>query len=397
MTRIEGHAKLVLAVDDNGTVRDASFPSTTLVRGFEYLVRGRPPEFTIKVVERICGICPIPHGVASAEAFEHAIGVSIPPEAHRLRELLLISDRLHSHALHQYLLAHDFPIPGVKKEEMRMRLQTIRRGAQEIADIVGGEAIHPSNIVIGGMKTQISARATALLYRSMRACEPLVRQNRDDIAAGIEAWKDASAYDISGKEGPMLASDMYYGDRKEVDLSAISEMSPYRYYGKDDAGRSSNITIPLYYGEPVEVGPRARLAKYKGLKSTSPLDINNARAREMAIYVNRALEILDELDESRIVRSDAILCKGEGVGVIEAPRGTNIHQAELGKNGLVESYNIIAPTTWNMPAIERAIVGNHQSCAEMIVRSFDPCVDCATHCIEVKDMEGCHIETRRSL
>lgn len=395
MTRIEGHAAVSLVTDEDGIIREASCASMTLVRGFEYLLRGRGPDFAIKVVQRICGICPIPHGLACAEAVEHAVGVDIPAEAHRLRELLLLGDRLHSHALHQYLLVGDLPLSDEERAAYRTRLQDIRSAAQSIADIVGGEAIHPSNIVPGGMHTHISTRAAAHLYRAMRACEPLVQAHRDDFVAALEAWHEACAHPLLPFEGPMLATDMHYGNRDALDLSAISERTPSRVYPLGHRSRETSTTVPYYYGEPVETGPRARLATFKGYRGATPLSLNVARAREMAIFVFRALEILDELDASRTVRTAAPLGAGSGTGVIEAPRGTDVHTVTLNGEGIITDYAIIAPTTWNMPVIERALVGNHADVAPMIVRSFDPCIDCATHCLERRDLDGTIRERRR--
>jgi len=396
VTRIEGHASLSLETDEEGIVEDASFASTTLVRGFEYILKGRGPEFAIKVVQRICGICPIPHGLACAGAVEKAIGAKVPEGAMVLRELLLLGDRLHSHALNQYLLVQDLPVKDEEKKVMHKRLQDIRAAAQTMSDIIGGEAIHPSNIVVGGMKDNISPRAAAHLYRSMRTAERLVIEHRDAFISAVEEWAEQCPHKVRDFEGPMLATDMYYGNREAIDLSAISEMTPARAYEKGHPSRNTSTTVPYYFGEPVETGPRARLTKFKDFHGRTPIDINVARAREIPIFVFRAIELLDDLKSSMPVRADAPLREGEGMCVIEAPRGTDLHSVSLNKDGIITDYNIIAPTTWNMPTIEAALVGNHKDLAPMIVRSFDPCIDCATHCLEIRDLQG-HIIGGRSL
>jgi len=391
-TRIEGHAKMVLTADDEGIIQDSSFYSTSLVRGFEYLVRGRTPEFVIKLVQRICGICPIPHGLASAEAIENAIGISAPEKAHTLRELLLIANTMQSHALHQYLLIPDLPLSDEEKKDMSERIHRIRHNTQRMADIIGGEAIHPSNICVGGMYDDVSSLASAKMYRHMRECERIVSDQRDTMIVAIEKYIDNLEHPPIEYHESMLATDMNYGNRSKLDLSAISEITPYRFYDEDNPSRAGCTNIPLYYGETVEAGPRARLTLFKGFHGKTPIDINIARAREMMIYVYRALELLDELDKKGNVRTKFEYRPGEGLGVVEAPRGTDIHTVTIGEEGRVEGYNIIAPTTWNIPTTEKAMLGNHYSIAEMIMRSYDPCVECATHQIIVKDLDGHIIE-----
>lgn len=393
-TRLEGHAALSLIVDDDGIIEQAAFLSTTLVRGFEYLVRGRSPEFAIKVVQRICGICPAPHGLASAEAIEHAIGADVPQRAMVLRELLLIADRLHSHALHQYLILPDLPLKEEEIREAHRRIHDIRMHAQHMAGIIGGEAIHPSNICVGGMQKDVSARASAVLYQAMRECEHIANTQRDAMIGYIERFVGRSPHRMRDYRESMLATDMNYGDRSALDLDAISEITPYRYYGANTPSSKTSTIVPLYNGETIEVGPRARLAIFKGFHGTRPIDINIARAREITIYIYRALELLDDLGHPGAVRAKQPLRQGFGVGVIEAPRGTNLHEVGLTGEGTIDSYNIIAPTTWNMPTMERALRGNHQSLAGIIMRSYDPCIDCATHCLEVHDVHGELLERR---
>lgn len=394
VTRIEGHAKVVLEVNEDGITQRAYFPSTSMVRGFEYLVRGRDYHFVNLVVQRICGICPIPHGLASAEAIEDAIDLTITKDARILRELLSIGNKLHSHALHQYLILPDIEPNDEKRIEVIDRIQEIRRLAQKMTDIIGGEAIHPSNIIVGGMRFPLTPYSAATLYRILRKCEILVKVQRDYMTEALNLKLENLEHPINKYRESMLASDMMYGNKNEIDFSAITEITPYRFYRQDEAGRYTNIMIPLYYGEVVEVGPRARFSKFKDYNGETPLHINFARAREMMILVYRALELLDSLNVNGPVNCDYVIKEGTGYGVIEAPRGTNIHSVTLDKYGTIKKYNMIVPTTWNMPTIERALIGNHHSLAELIIRSYDPCVECATHMIVVKDGKGKEIQRR---
>lgn len=394
VTRIEGHAKIVLEVDEEGKIQKSYFPSTSMVRGFEYLVRGRDYHFVHMVVQRICGICPIPHGLASVEAIEDAIGLTVPDSAKILRELLSIGNKLNSHALHQYLILPDIEPNKENIPSVIERIQEIRRLSQKMVDIIGGEAIHPSNIKVGGMKSKLTPYSAATLYRILRKCEIIIKLQRDYMTDVLMNKLNSLEHPIARFRESMLASDMMYGNKKEIDFSAITEITPYRFYQPDEPGRYTNIMIPLYYGEVVEVGPRARFSKFKDYNGNTPLHINIARAREMMILVYRALELLDDLNLCSDVSCDYTIREGTGFGVIEAPRGTNIHSVGIDNHGRIKNYNMIVPTTWNMPTVERALIGNHHELAELIIRSYDPCVECATHSIIVKDEKGKEVQRR---
>ena len=120
-TRHEGHAKLILEVDDEGIVNKAYYPNTTPVRGFETMLKGRPASFAPIAVMRICGICQATHGIASCEAIENAIDCEIPKDGMLLRELVGLGNRMHSHPLHHLLTADDF----IKPDETDLRTEAI--------------------------------------------------------------------------------------------------------------------------------------------------------------------------------------------------------------------------------------------------------------------------------
>ncbi len=394
-TRHEGHAKLVLHVDEEGIVERAYYLSTTMVRSFESLTLGRTYEFTPRASMRICGLCPVSHAVASCQALEFAFELEIPPDALILREILGLASKMQDHALHQFLILNDLVDDEKIKKESVENLQEMRRIGQKMKDIVGGEAIHPSNYCVGGFRTNVSQRAAASLYRLVRKYEKNAHIQKDLIIESVEKKLENLPNNIGVSNSSIFATHMTYGDKKEVNLEAIREVIPSRFYGKDEEGRNTNTMIPLYYGETVETGPRARFIKFKRFSGDSALYINVARAREMLVMVYRAEELLDQLDVDGKTKPDHIIVKeGEGVGVYEAPRGTLIHMAKTDHNGIMRDYKIISPTTWNIPTIGKAIEGSPQEFAEVIMRSYDPCLDCATHCIIVKNLKGEVIERR---
>ena len=174
-TRHEGHSKLVLKVNDEGIIERGDWLSITPVRGVEKLAIGKTMEQVPKIASRVCGICPIAHTLAGVEAMEASIGCEVPEDAKLLRYILQCANRMHSHALHNILSLPDMHITGTdtkitpfsREEPVRsvaLRIQRLREIAQTIGEIVGGEAIHPSNPRVGGMYTNITPRAKAKIY-----------------------------------------------------------------------------------------------------------------------------------------------------------------------------------------------------------------------------------------
>lgn len=381
-TRHEGHAKLVLHVNDDNIIENAYYLSTAMVRGFEYLVRERIYKFAPYAAMRICGLCPVTHGVASVEAIEDALDIEIPRAARILRELLCIGAKLQEHPLHQLLILDDYVDNENKKEEIIERIQEMRVLGNYITTIIGGEAIHPSNIQVGGFKRNLTKYASATLYRVFRKYEKIALDQKEVMINAIEK-KIEDIGDFAQCGHSLLATHMTYGDKTEINADAITEVLPARYYEKGEAGRDTHTMIPLYYGETVETGPRARFVKfkYKRFIGDTALHINIARARELAVLVYRGVELLDRLNVADDPKVTVPMKAGKGTGVNEAPRGTNIHQVHITNEGKVSHYDIITPTTWNMPTMEKTLKGVPVQYAEMVVRSFDPCLACATHMV----------------
>lgn len=381
-SRHEGHAKLIAYTDGEGIIEKAYYLSTAMVRGFEYLVRERVYTFAPFAVMRICGLCPVTHGIASVEALEDALEVEVSEDARILRELLCIGAKLQEHPLHQLLILDDYVADEEEKQSFMERIQKMRALGNYVTTLLGGEAIHPSNIRVGGFQHNISKYASATLYRKFRKYEKLALEQKEAMCRVIEETLSRIG-DIARCDHSLLATHMTYGDPEAVDVDAITEVLPARYYSKGEDGRNTHTMIPLYYGETVETGPRARFVKfkYKRFVGDTALHINLARAREMVVLVYRAVELLDRLNVSGTTMSPVMVKAGSGLGVNEAPRGTNIHRVTLSSQGLIENYDIITPTTWNMPTMENTLKGVPYQYAEMVVRSFDPCLACATHMI----------------
>jgi coenzyme F420 hydrogenase subunit alpha len=392
-TRNEGHGKFVLEVDDDGIVKKGYFLSLVLVRGFEKFLVGRAMEFAPVATSRFCGLCPPTHATASSEAVEHALGISPPHTGRLLRELCNIGNHLHDHPLQQVLILPDFVPDRDEQLAALTRIQMLRRIGQHICDTVGGEAVHSPYIRIGGMAKNISEAARRDLLDSLARFRNIWEEQR----AFMEYAFDRSDVPpgLGDLDLPMMATDLIYGRSSvftEEYMPGYSEVLPLNYYG-EEIGTEACTVIPMLNGKPVEVGPVARLSKYTGFKGRGTMALNRARLVEITMRRDRAEEILNGLDtRARTINMPVTTGSGRlGVGVNEAPRGTNVHMVRV-EDGRITWYRAWPATTWNIPVIGIATEGFHHKWAQWVMRAYDPCISCATHVIVM--YEGEVIERR---
>ena len=385
-SRQEGHAELVMEIDDEGIVTKGRYFSITPVRGLEKMVTGKAPETAPVLCQRICGVCPIPHTMASAEAMDDSLGIEIPKAAALLRELTISASNLNSHAIHHFLVAPDFVPEDLFKTAVDS-VGTIRKNAQYVVDMVAGEGIHPSDVRIGGMARNLSELARKKLYTRMKALVPVV-DNHVELMTNLILEKDIPE-GLGAITAPVFASDVIYGKREFFDLDRFTEIVPELWYDDPEIGKRACTTVPLYDGLNVETGPRARLDKFQGYKEKGVVAQHLARAREMKTYLSRAIAILDELDTAAntLADFDPRGTNKLGIGVVEAPRGTDIHLAQV-KDGKTAFYSALVPTTWNIPTMGPATEGFHHEWGPHVIRAYDPCLSCATHVMVVDDEDG---------
>ncbi|WP_458454021.1 coenzyme F420 hydrogenase subunit alpha [Methanobrevibacter sp.] len=385
-SRQEGHAELVMEIDDEGIVTKGRYFSITPVRGLEKMVTGKAPETAPVLCQRICGVCPVPHTMASVEAMDDSLDIEIPKAAALLRELTIASSNLNSHAIHHFLVAPDFVPEDLFKTAVDS-VGTIRKTAQYVVDMVAGEGIHPSDIRIGGMARNLSELARKKLYTRMKALVPVV-DNHVELMTNLILEKDIPE-GLGAINAPVFASDVIYGKREFFDLDRFTEIVPELWYDDPEIGKRCCTTVPLYDGLAVETGPRARLDKFQGYKEKGVVAQHLARAREMKTYLSRAIALLDELDTAAntLADFDPRGTNKLGIGVVEAPRGTDIHMAQV-KDGKTAFYSALVPTTWNIPTMGPATEGFHHEWGPHVIRAYDPCLSCATHVMVVDDEDG---------
>ena len=401
-SRQEGHATLSLEVDDEGIVTTGRYYSITPVRGIEKMVVGKRPESAPVLVQRICGVCPVTHTLASVEAIDDSLKIDVPKTGQLLREICLNSHMINSHAIHHFLVAPDF-VPAEDYNQVVKNISEIRKQAQFVQDVIGGEGIHPSDIRIGGMAHNITKNTKNKIKTRITGLMGLLEKHVEQMAGYIEA-KDFPD-DLGVHAQPILATSNTYGSRQNISLQSIQEIMPNSWYSdkyteqEDEEyldetmktaakiGKTACSQIPLYDSTPVETGPRARANKYRKFRDKGVKAQHLARAKEMINSAERIIELVDKIDPSAQTMAKYSLegTNRLGVGVIEGPRGTNLHTAKISPEGYISEYNCIVPTTWNIPTMGMATEGTHYKYAPDVIRAYDPCLSCATHMIVVDD------------
>ncbi len=384
LERIGGEAEL-LAFAENGIVKDAYFVTTAPVRGFEKLVKGKNPVFVINAVMRICGICHAAHGIASAEAFEDAMGLAPPRNGRLLREAIGLTNRIQSHLLHLTLILPDIISRG-ELTSYTLRVLKLYNKINEILGLLGGAPTHPPYIVIGGIAKTPSEKILSKTIDDLEKFLEEYRTLKDKLEKNAMV-SDKIKFLVEKDYFPeMLATHIFYGDRFNIDPGKIRVLRYEDYRGNNmpAEARENTSMIAFYNDKIVEVGPRARLNIYRGFNDKTLWGIQIARFLEIEIDTQQIIRLLEKIDP-RDASSTKLLTyrPGKGLGVYEAPRGVLIHIVELDDNGRVSNYKIIVPTMFNIPHMEISARGFPSNYVDLIPRIYDPCIPCSTHIIEI--------------
>ncbi|MDY6872588.1 MAG: Ni/Fe hydrogenase subunit alpha [Chloroflexota bacterium] len=461
VTRIEGHAKVTIQINEDGSVDRARFHVNEF-RGFEKFCEGRMYFEMPQITPRICGICPVSHHLASAKAGDALMGVTPPKPASLLRELMHMGQIIQSHGMHFFELAGPDLILGFDADpatrnvvgligadpDLTVRAVELRKFGQDIIYQVGGRRIHPNFAVPGGVNRALTA------------------EKRDHMLAGIDHalettqigielvknWAEANIADIEkfavfdtgyfGLVTPKNGLELYDGKIRLVDKDGKElERFDAQNYLDIIAERVENwsyLKFPYYkklgYPEGVyRVGPLGRLNAidhidtpmaqaefevYQQINGGKPvpqtLYYHYARLIETLFAVERARELLEDPD---LLGKDILNTKhdfqGEGVGVIEAPRGTLFHHYWAKPNGQLERVNLIVSTGHNNWAMSKAVDSVAKTYVkgpevqegmlnrvEAAIRAYDPCLSCSTHAIgqmpikiDVLDANGATTQT----
>ena len=412
LTRVEGEGSLRVRVVD-GAIEIAEFSIYEPPRFFERLVRGREVREVPDIVARICGICPVAYQVTACEALEQALGITLTPGIRLLRRLLYCGEWIQSHALHVHLLhAPDFLgaesgfTLAVTHPDLVNRGLRLKSIGTRIMEVIGGRAVHPVNVTVGGF------------YRSPAVADirGLVPDLEWGLAAALEMIAEVSRFDFPGTPHDYDCVSLRPATGYPIDEGRIIstggldiDMADYeRHFAERQVPWSTalhSLTVP---GEqPYLVGPLARVnlchdrmpplarraAESCGLDFPLRLSAQSivARAIEIAAAFEEAVAIAgDAVAEISPCRIDYEPRPGVGCHATEAPRGLLYHRYEIGADGLISHASIVPPTSQNQAQIESdlkamlpAALALDDAAAthacERLIRDYDPCISCATH------------------
>ncbi len=442
VTRIEGHAKISIYLDNDGQVTDAQFHVVEF-RGFERFCEGRTLGEMPALTARTCGICPVSHLLASARAGDEILAVRVPPAADKLRRLMNLGQIVQSHALSffhlsspDFLLGWDAPVDkrnvfGLLDGHADLARAGIRlrQFGQEIIERLGGKKIHPAWAVPGGVRSGLSAedrdeirRRLPEAFATTKQVLELFKGLFDGLQREIQVFGNFPSLFL-GLVGPEGEWEHHGGRLRFTDSSGsiiADQIDPqnYREYIGEAVQSSSYLKSPFYkpLGFPdgmYRVGPLARLnvcrsigtpgadAELKQFRQlghgavTSCFHYHYARLIEILAGLERIEILMDDPDlQSDHLRADAGINKLHGVGVSEAPRGTLFHDYEVDRDGVIQKVNLVIATGQNNLAMNRTVaqIARHFVRGQQIpeaalnrvehgIRCFDPCLSCSTHAV----------------
>ncbi|MAS33801.1 MAG: Ni/Fe hydrogenase subunit alpha [Anaerolineaceae bacterium] len=441
VTRIEGHGKITLQLNDAGEVADAHFHVTQL-RGFEKFSEGRPFREMPGLMARICGICPVSHLVASAKACDEILAVRIPPTAVNLRKILNLAQMVQSHALSVFYLSAPDLILGMDADPNQRNIfgmmaadpqlardgVRLRQFGQQVIERLSGKRIHPNWVVAGGVDEPLSETARDLILADIPEVKRIARQTLDWFIPLLDQFREEIRVFANfptmymGMINPDGSLEHYDGILRIIDADGkhVTDVDPTRYMDiigeavEDHSYLKSPFYKPLGYPAGIyRVGPLARLnmATHAGtpladeaLKAYQTLDwkerqssfyFHYARLIEILYGIERIEELLHTpniLDKR--VQALANINSEEGIGISEAPRGTLLHHYRADEHGLITWANLIIATGHNNLAMDRGVLQTARhfvrgntiqegmlNRVEAVIRTFDPCLSCSTHAV----------------
>jgi F420-non-reducing hydrogenase large subunit len=452
ITRIEGHAKIILDMNDDGSARSGGLVVNEL-RGFERILVGTAADQLPLITARICGVCPSAHHLAACKALDQAAGVEPPPAAALLRQLLYAGHVIHSHTLSLFVLAGPDLVLGMDADaahrnvtglveaqpDVARKALRLRSLGQKINEMVGGRGVHPVTGVAGGITFKLdkekhatlcrwSDEATSLAVELAGVAKTLLGRLIDSQPQLVSAWSLPTWYMGTVKNGRV---NFYDGLLRVMnDTGQIVREFPVQDYDQ----HLTEVAWDWSYMKPIYMRDGEALRSYR-VNTLGRINVTDSmetpRADEelqhfrdsfgrpchstlMHLYA-RAIELIYACEKSRVLLDDPAIWGetrvpvkfrgGRGIGHVEAPRGTLIHDYTIDEDGIVRKANLIVATQQNYDAINQSIlqaVGTHidprtgdglLNALEFAIRCYDPCLSCATHAVGHMPME---IEIRQS-
>ena len=442
VTRIEGHAKVTIHLKDDGSVEHAYFHVNEF-RGFEKFCEGRFVSEMQQITPRICGICPVSHHLAAAKAADIVMGCPPPRPASLLRELMHMGQVIQSHGMHFFELAGPDLLLGFDADpatrnvvgliqadpDLTVKAVRLRKFGQSIISELGERSIHPTFAIPGGVNRTLSAegrdRILAQLDDQIATTQLGIKIIKDWAEANFETVQKFAVFPTGylGLTTPDRGLELYDGNIRLIDRTGkeleIFSAQNYLDYIAEHVEPWSYLKFPYYkqlgFPEGVyRVGPLGRLNLAEHIDTPLANEelklfkaINNGAPVENTLYYHyaRMIETLFACERVRVLLEDPDILSndilntrqqpvGHGVGIIEAPRGTLIHDYHADEHGRLEKVNLIVSTGHNNYAMSKAVdmVAKEYvhgpevkegmlNRVEHAIRAHDPCLSCSTHAV----------------
>lgn len=451
VTRVEGHGKVTIKLDAQNQVTESRLHIVEF-RGFEKFVQGRPYWEAAVLVQRLCGICPVSHHLCAAKAMDVVLGTpsdQLTPTADKIRRLMHYGQFFQSHVLHFFHLASPDLLFGMDADPIQRNIIAVinafpdlakkavlmRKFGQEVILATAGKKIHGTGALPGGVNKHLTVEDRDRLLKgtpdfnidrmiewSLEGLELFKDyHNKNKSLVDSFASFDSNYLSLVRADGAM---DLYHGGLRAIDpqgkiiFDHVNYQEYHKYLG-EDVKNWTYLKFPFIRSLGPEkgwyrVGPLARMntcdfiptplaqkefEKFKSYTSGKP------NGMSMHMHWARLIEILHAAEQMRDLLNDPELLSGpllthgrrsgEGVGVIEAPRGTLFHHYQVDKNDLITMCNLIVSTSNNNEAMNRAVqwvaknvLNGHDKIpesmlnqVEVAIRAYDPCLSCATHAV----------------
>ncbi|MBT3340676.1 MAG: Ni/Fe hydrogenase subunit alpha [Planctomycetes bacterium] len=441
VTRVEGHGKVTILLDDDGKVQQARLHIVEF-RGFERFIQGRPFWEVPVIVQRLCGICPVSHHLAAAKAMDIIVGVDeLSPTADKMRRLMHYGQMFQSHALHFFHLCSPDLLFGFGSDpkqrnvlgvaaahpDLAVQGVNMRRFGQEIILATAGKKIHGTGAIPGGVNKNLTieerdkflAEIPQMKEWALSAVAIAKNYTVENLSTVADFGTFPSNYmSLVRDDGAM---DLYHGKLRAIDHNGdkLIDGAPYSGYLDHIAEEVRNwsyMKFPFMKNMGTEdgwyrVGPLARMnvvdfidtplaevarQEFVALGAGAPVHVTMGYHWARMIELLHSLEEMERLLNDPDLQGDELVRTGErrseAVGVIEAPRGTLIHHYEVDDNDMVTMANLIVSTTHNNEGMNRSVakVANDYLSGveitegllnhiEVAIRAYDPCLSCATH------------------
>lgn len=451
VTRVEGHGKVTIKLDEHNHIQQARLHIVEF-RGFERFIQGRPYWEAPVLVQRLCGICPVSHHLAASKAMDVIVGAgsegSPTVTSEKIRRLMHYGQFFQSHTLHFFHLVSPDLIFGVdahyskrnivavamENPELAKQAVLMRKYGQEIIELTAGKKVHGTGSIPGGVNKSITPEQCKRFIEGDEGL-PSIDQIIDWSVGALDFFKSyhkthrelidnfahyhSNHLSLVNDEGGL---DIYHGNLRAVDAEGkriLDDISYHHYtdYIAEEVKSWSYMKFPYlkHLGREkgwYRVGPMARMATIDHIPT--PLaqkeyeiynDYNGGRPHPNSMHMHwarlietlHAAEMMKELLMDPDISGDNIQSNGpkqpEGVGVIEAPRGTLFHHYQVDEDDLITMCNLIVSTTQNNTPmneavrwVAREVIDGHEEIpegmlnqVEVAIRAYDPCLSCATH------------------